>query len=210
MGLLYLTIVQREKVIKRHGYELHRSHNQWGKKSKGIRDGRRKCFLSRRPPISDFRLTKDRRMQCNKFTLISHKFKLCIFFAYWKDNSFVPGQHPRTFACKWDGKWCWGWSWDGAGELGARSYTLVHLSEPWYPRVGDAKHHLTPVAPYGSLFLARQKRRRLGDTFQADRKSKSPRCPSTPACLTKERESHTSKPLAPPWPTVLSSWLKSS
>lgn len=143
---------ERESYQKAWGYELHRSHNQWGKKSKGIRDGRRKCFLSRRPPTSDFRLTKDRRMQCNKFTLISHKFKLCIFFAYWKDNSLVPGQHPRTFACKWDGKWCWGWSWDGAGELGARSYTLVHLSEPRYPRVGDAKHHLTPVAPCGSYF----------------------------------------------------------
>lgn len=126
--------------------------------------------------MGDKKKTKRQRMLCNKFTLISHKFKLCIFFAYWKDNSFVLGQHPRTFPCKWDGTWgVAGGVWSLKSEILLWSRGL----QEWV----TAKHHLTPLL---ALFGPGRKCRRH---FSGRPLCKSPRCPSTPACLTKERAS---------------------
>jgi len=77
-------------------------------------------------------------------------------------------------------RWIWGW--------GARSCALVQLSDLRSPRVGDAKHHLTPVAPFDYFLFWPGQNAGQATLFRPAR-LESPRCPSTPACLTKERES---------------------
>lgn len=99
------------KLSRKHAHSIHRSHNQQ-KGTHSTDRGRRKCFSFLSFFIFRWLLRsatrRDRsKMQCNKFTLISHKFKLCIFCGQAEKDNRSPASRPGL-ACPGPGlAWVW-------------------------------------------------------------------------------------------------------
>lgn len=104
------------KLSRKHAHSIHRSHNQ----QKGTHSTQTEAAESVLVFFSIFLFIslvflrsatrRDRsKMQCNKFTLISHKFKLCIFCGQAeKDNRFPASRPGLARACPGPGlAWVW-------------------------------------------------------------------------------------------------------